>query len=128
MPDVRLHERQENAMTTPQPVSFSDDDKPRARFDEIGWGLFLMMIGTIWLVPSVPPGTWLIGTGVLILGLNGFRYGWERHVSVFSSALGVLALAAGLGELLGIKVPLFAICLVLIGAWIIVKPLVSQRA
>ena len=117
-------------MATPQRVAFSDDDKPLARLDEIGWGLFLMMIGTIWLVPSVPQGTWLIGTGVLILALNAIRYGTGHHVSVFSSMLGVLALAAGLGELLGIKLPLFAICLVAIGAWIVVKPLVvhGQRS
>ena len=114
-------------MTTPQRIHF-DQEQPRSRLDEIGWGLFLMMIGTIWLVPSVPQGTWLIGTGVLLLALNAIRYGVDRGVSVFSTVLGVLALAAGLGELLGVKLPLFAICLVAIGAWMVVKPFVSQRA
>lgn len=115
-------------MTTPERVDFSDERSPSVRLDEIGWGIFLIMIGTIWLVPSVPQGTWLIGTGILLLALNVIRYATERHVRGFSATLGVLALAAGLSELLGIRLPLFAICLVVIGAWMVVKPFVSQEA
>src|SRR5512135_2989676 len=103
-------------MHTTQPVGFLDTQDRRKRFDEIGWGIFLMMIGTIWLVPSVPQGTWLIGTGVLLLVLNAIRYRSQVEWSGFSTVLGLLALAAGLSELIGIKLPLFAICLVVIGA------------
>ena len=45
-----------------------------------------------------------------------------------STALGVLALAAGLRRLSAINLPLFPICLVIIGAGLVLKPLVSQRA
>jgi hypothetical protein len=115
-------------MNTTQRVSFSDVQNPLKRLDEIGWGIFLIMIGTIWLVPSVPQGTWLIGTGVLLLLLNAIRYSNQAEWSGFSTTLGALALAAGLSELIGIKLPLFAICLVVIGAGMVLKPFVSQRA
>ena len=41
------------------------------------------------------PGTWLIGTGVLLLCLNAVRATIKVPVSGFGILLGVLALAAG---------------------------------
>jgi len=40
----------------------------------------------------------------------------------------VFALAAGLASLTGINLPLFPICLVIVGASLMLKRLVSQRA
>ena len=42
--------------------------------------------------------------------------------------MGALALAGGLGDLTGIDVPLFPICLLLVGATLILKPLLSGRS
>ena len=114
-------------MHATQHVDFSDVQIRLRRLDEIGWGIFLIMIGTIALVPSVPQGTWLIGTGILLLLLNAIRYRTQAGWSGFSVVLGVLALVAGLSELIGIKLPLFAICLVVLGAAIVLKHLVSQK-
>lgn len=86
-----------------------------------------MMIATIWLIPSVPQGTWLIATGVLLLVLNGIRYRSRAEWSDFSTPLGLLAFAAGLSELIGIKLPLFAICLVVIGASMLLKTLYRKQ-
>jgi hypothetical protein len=96
-------------MHATQRIDFSDVQIRRKRLDDIGWGIFLIMIGTIALVPWVPRGTWLIGTGVLLLLLNAIRYRRQAGWSGFSTALGVLALVSGLSELIGIKLPLFAI-------------------
>ena len=98
------------------------------QLDQIGWGIFLVMMGTIWLVPGVPQGTWLVGTGVLLLVLNAIRARLNIAWSGISVALGVLALAAGLGDFTGITLPVFPICLVIIGAVLILKPLVSHHA
>lgn len=111
-----------------QKADFADRGDTAARLDQIGWGIFLLMIGTIWLVPSVPPGTWLIGTGILLLVLNAIRSRLGVPWSGFWVGVGVVALAAGLGDFVGVKLPLFPICLVIIGAALILKPLVSQRA
>lgn len=114
-------------MHATQHVDFSDVQIRLRRLDEIGWGIFLIMIGTIALVPSVPQGTWLIGTGVLLLLLNAIRYRSQAGWSSFSTALGVVALIAGFGELIGVKLPIFAICLVVLGVSMLIKQLVSQE-
>jgi len=98
------------------------------RLDEIGWGIFLIMIGTIWLVPSVPQGTWLVGTGVLLLLLNAYRYVRNLPWSGLSTMLGVLVMSAGLSEMFGVTLPLFAIFLVVVGASMLLRPLVTQHA
>ena len=109
-------------------VEFTDKEDVGTRLDQIGWGIFLVMIGTIWLVPGVPQGTWLIGAGILLLVVNAIRSRVGVPWSGVSVALGVFALAAGFGDFSGIKLPLFPICLVVIGVTLILKPLVSQKA
>lgn len=108
-------------------TQLQDVQNLRKRLDEVGWAIFLIMIGTIALVPSVPQGTWLIGTGVLLLVLNVIRFKNLGEWSGFSTTLGVLALAAGLSELLGIKLPLFAVCMVVLGVAIMFKSFMSPR-
>ena len=111
-----------------QRVDFSGDSDRVSRLDQIGWGIFLIMIGTIWLVPGVPQGTWLIGTGILLLALNAIRSRLGIPCSGVSLALGIFALAAGLGTYTGVNLPLFPICLVIIGTGLVLRPLFSQRA
>ncbi len=93
------------------------------QFDRMGWGLFLIMIGGLALVPgnAVPGGTWLIGAGLIMLGLNLARYMNGITMSNFSLVLGVIALLAGLSEFVGVNLPLFPILLILIGANILRK-------
>ncbi len=111
-----------------QQVEFSNKTDLGVRLDQIGWGVFLIMIAVIWLLPAVPEGTWLIGTGVLLLLLNAIRLRIGIPWSGISVALGVLALAAGLGDLTGVKLPVFPICLLVLGAILILKPPVSTKA
>ena len=101
--------------------------EPSKRLDDIGWALFLIMIGAIWLIPAVPEGTWLVGAGLILLGINGVRALNGVKMSGFGIVLGVLALAAGLGGLAGVKVPVFAILFILIGASITLRPLVGKK-
>lgn len=104
-------------------------DALNKRFEEIGWGLFLMMIGVIWLVPEahVPQGMWLIGAGIIMLGLNLVRYLSGVRMSRFTIALGVLALAAGLGRFFFVNLPILAIVLIIIGASITLRPLFGRK-
>jgi hypothetical protein len=99
------------------------------RFDELGWALFLILIGALWLLPAgtVPEGTWLVGAGLILLGTSAARALKGINVSGFAVVLGVLALVAGLGHLAGVKVPVFAILFIIIGASIILRPLVEGR-
>lgn len=114
-------------MTT-RTMDFPSTPEAARRLDQIGWGIFLIMIGTIWLVPSVPQGTWLIGTGVLLLLLNVIRFTKGIQWSGVSTALGAFALVAGLSAAAGINVPLFPICLVIVGVALVLRTIASEHA
>ncbi|MGQ9675429.1 MAG: hypothetical protein ACUVX1_07165 [Chloroflexota bacterium] len=100
------------------------------RLESISWGLFLVMIGGIWLVPDarVPDGTWLVGVGLIMLGLNVARYLNHIAISGFTAFLGAVALMIGLGDLAGIDLPLFPIILIILGLYLLFKVLVRQTA
>jgi hypothetical protein len=99
------------------------------RFEDLGWGVLLVTIGTIWLVPEkhVPHGSWLIAAGLILLGLNAARFFRGISMSGFSLVVGVLALIAGLGEFFGIGVPIFPIALIVIGVCSLLKPLLEKN-
>ena len=99
------------------------------RLDSIGWGLFLVMTGGLLLFSSfVPSGTWLIGTGILLLALNAVRHFRGLGFSLFTLILGALALAAGLADLAHVGFPIFAVALVAFGVAVLVKPITKVRA
>jgi hypothetical protein len=104
-----------NQLSSAQEPSKDALDK---RLDTIGWGLFLLMLGGLWLAPEgvVPEGAWLVGTGLILLALSLARYLNEIQVSWFWIGLGVLALGAGIGEMVGLSLPVFPILLIIAGA------------
>jgi hypothetical protein len=111
--------------------STGQDEQKKAldkRLDQVGWALFLIMIGCLWLVPRfmVPQGAWLIGTGIIILGLTWVRHINDIIINKFWVVCGIVALVAGLSQFLGIKLPLFPILLVIVGVSIIVKPMMKS--
>jgi hypothetical protein len=93
------------------------------RLENVAWALFLIMLGGLWLAPEgmVPEGTWLAGAGLIMLGLNGARYMNGIKMSNFSIALGIIALLVGLGDMVGVDLPVFPILLILVGAHIIFR-------
>jgi hypothetical protein len=100
------------------------------RLEGLGWGVLLVVIGTIWLLPEriVPPGTWLIAAGTIILGVNAIRYLKGIETRSFGMLVGVVALFAGLRALLDVDLPLFPVALIVIGLWILVKRLTERSA
>ena len=110
-----------------QPKSDLDEKKIALdkRLDALGWGLFLIMIGCLWLIPDeyVPGGTWLIGAGLIILGLMGIRYLYRIKISGFWLVLGILALVFGLSDFFGLGLPLLPILIIIIGVSIVIKHL-----
>jgi hypothetical protein len=99
------------------------------RLDDIGWGLLLIVTGGIWLVPDgrIPEGSWLIGVGLIMLGLNAIRYFNGLKIRGFTTVLGILALCAGLWSVFSVRLPLFPLFFILMGGGIIVKSLVQQK-
>ena len=99
------------------------------RLDALGWGLFLIMIGCLWLIPeeSVPEGTWLIGAGVIILVLIGIRFLYGIKISGVWLVIGILALAFGISDFSGLNLPVFPILIILFGLSIVLKPLFKKK-
>ncbi len=95
------------------------------RFEGFGWGVLLITVGAIWLLPEkeVPHGSLLIAAGLIMLGLNAARLSSGLRTSAFSLIVGILALIAGLGERFGTRVPLFPIALIVIGVYSLLKVL-----
>jgi len=98
------------------------------RIEAFGWALFLIMSGTLLIAPDglVPDGTWLIGTGLIILGSMGIRYIYRIRVDGFWTILGILALGYGVSELFSLNLPVFPVLLVVFGAVIVFKAFLGK--
>ncbi|MBU0686865.1 MAG: hypothetical protein KKB81_03315 [Candidatus Margulisbacteria bacterium] len=83
----------------------------------ISWSLFLIMIGGLWLAPAgqVPESTWLLGVGIILLGLNIVRYLNGIMMSWFSVILGAVAMLIGFAGFYGVRLPIFPIIVIIIG-------------
>ena len=103
-----------------------DDGKAKLnrRFEMIGWGLFLIMLGGFILVPHelVNGGLWSIGVGVIMLGLNAARYFNDIRMSAFTTVLGVIAVITGIAQLLGMDMLEGALFFIILGAYLLLKP------
>jgi len=100
------------------------------KLETVAWGLFLIMLGGFAFVPkeTVPKGAWSIGFGAIMLGLNLARYLNKVKMSGFTTVLGVIALVGGIVQLLGFHQLEDAILLIILGVYIIFKPLFDKRA
>ncbi len=98
------------------------------RLSDIGWGLLFMLTGAVWVVPAdrVPAGTWLFGVAAILFGLNIVRA--LRHIALsgFALVLGSVAVLAAIGAQWHVDLPLLAICFIIIGVSLVVKPLMSH--
>ena len=99
------------------------------RLETVFWGLFLIMLGGWALIPNdtIPKGAWSIGVGLLMLGLNLARYLNNIRMSGFTTILGILALLGGIAEFLGWKSLDGALILIVLGAYLILKPWFDEK-
>jgi len=111
---------------TSKPVAVKDPEKAalNKRLETVFWGLFLILLGGRWLLPddTLPNGLWSIGVGLLLLGLNAARYFSKVKMSGFTTVLGILALIGGIGEMIFEADLDVAILLIILGAYLILKP------
>jgi ethanolamine transporter EutH len=116
---------------TTQPEASPDTEKAslNKRLEAIAWGCFLIMLGGFALVPQdiIAKGFWSIGVGTIMLGLNVARYYYKIHMSGFTTVLGIIALLSGVLELFNVVRLEGAILLIVLGAYLIVKPWLERR-
>lgn len=116
---------------TPKPTPVIDTEKAvlNKRLETAFWGLFLIMLGGQWLLRDVniPKGTWDVGVGLILLGLNAARYFNGLRMSGFTTFLGILSLVGGLAQMI-FKFDLGgALLLIVLGAYLILKPWFDER-
>ena len=114
-----------------QPEAVRDPEKValNKRLETIGWGLFLIMLGGFGFVPhdQVPKGVWSIGLGAIMLGLNVARYFYKIRMSGFTTFLGIISLLGGVVQLLGGYSVEGALLLIILGAYLLLKPWFDKR-
>jgi hypothetical protein len=113
------------------PVTVPDEAKAalNKRLEAIAWGLFLIMLGGSLFVSGdvMGRGVWSIGVGVIMLGLNAARYVNKIKMSGFTTALGIIAILGGVLQLLGMEILEGGILLIILGAYLILKPWFDKR-
>jgi hypothetical protein len=99
------------------------------RLETIAWGCFLILLGGFMFVPEeiIKGGWWPIGVGLIMLGLNAARYFNGLKMSSFTTFLGVLSLIGGGLEVLGFYKLDGAILLIVLGAYVLIKPVIEKR-
>ena len=116
-------QKEENEALDPEKAALNK------RLETIFWGLFLIMLGGWALIPSetVPKGAWSVAVGFLLLGLNAVRYFSKIRMSGFTTVLGILAILGGIGDMLGWADLNGALLLIILGAYLILKPWFEER-
>ncbi len=98
-----------------------------ARFDSAGWGLLFILFGALALPRGEAESALVALTGAGMLVLNAARLRAGIEVSWFGVVLGMVAVVAGLGALVGAPVPAVPLFFVLLGLATIVGALVRER-
>jgi hypothetical protein len=98
------------------------------RFQTRAWALFLIMTGLFWFIVNLTQidGMWLMSTGLILLGLNVARALNDIETSGFTVVIGLLALSAGLGDLMGVGLPLIPMLMVGFGILIVIRALTKS--
>ena len=102
--------------------------KDNFNFEALAWGLLLIWWGLRWwLLKSLPNGAGLVGTGLILLGLNAIRSLKGVPARSFTTLLGILSLGFG-GMLLAKSVlqfpfdlPVFEIMLIVFGTLLLAR-------
>lgn len=129
MNETQISSEQAAAGTKPAAVQNPEKAALNKRMETIAWGFFLVMLGGFALVPGdvLPKGLWSVGVGVIMLGLNAARYFNQIKMSGFTTFLGILGVAGGIAEMLGWTSLQGGLLLILLGAYLIVKPWFDKR-
>ena len=122
-PEEKKVETQEEVVSDPAKAALNK------RFETVAWGAFLVMLGGFMFVPEeiVKGGWWSIGVGLIFLGLNAARYFNGLRMSGFTTFLGIISVIGGVLDLFGMQGVNGAVLLIVLGAYLILKPYFEKR-
>ncbi len=97
------------------------------RYQTIAWGALLILLGSLSLIPGEQNAIFVLGAGIILLGLNLARYISKIPMNGFTITLGVLVSALGSMALLRpalnfprFELPLFPLLLIAIGLYLLI--------
>jgi hypothetical protein len=113
----------------PKPVQDPAKAVLNKRLETVAWGLFLVMFGGYMLIPHtvIAEGVWSIAVGLIMLGLNAARYLNQIKMSGFTTFLGVVSVIGGVLQLTMLKNLEGAILLIVLGAYLVLRPWFDER-
>lgn len=96
---------------------------------KMGWGLFLLGLGAIWLFDNLMPrsldGLPELWGGFLLLALNGMRFLLKLRMSGFTLGVGAILVFVGLGNLANLDIPFVPVLFIIIGAGMVLRAILS---
>jgi len=108
----------------------SGDRRHGQRLDEIAMALVFIMTGGLWLAPKAmfPEGSWLVGAGLILLGLNAARRIRGVKTSGFGIIVGLVAFAAGIGRIIGQDLPVVPVLLIILGIGLVLRAAAGKES
>ena len=100
-------------------VEFIERQDRSRMLDIFGWAVFLIWIGGAWLF-GLSLGWGIVGTGLLLLVLQGVRAAFHVHVDAFWIIAAVAFIVGGFWESWDIAIPLGPMALIAVGIGLIV--------
>jgi hypothetical protein len=93
----------------------------------VAWGAFFVVLGIGWIASSaytIDVGAYLaVGVGAILIAINLARLNMGVSLSKFSLFIGLIALALGVGGIIGYSLPLISTVIVLVGLFIVAEGL-----
>lgn len=102
----------------------ADDAEFERRVDAVGWGVLLVALGGVLLLPDAPEQLWLVAVGAVMLGMSVVRAVLGLPVVWFTAMVGAGALVWGGAAVLGFPDEAAALALLAVGSLLVVGELV----
>jgi len=116
-------------MENPNELAESKKVSLNKRLECFCWGLFLIFVGILMIAPIRwnLDGVWMIGAGIILLGMNAARHHFKIRVSISTIVLGIIAVILGLNDFLNLYMSIFPLILILIGAGIMLRSFLAKE-
>lgn len=111
-----------------------NEQKTKSYYEAIIWGSWFIWWGAVELMPFLPKGSGIFGTGIILLSIIGLRALKGLSTSSFSITLGFVTFVWGGLEIsrgfvhLPFEIPVFAFTLIALGGFLAIRALLKSSS
>ena len=100
-----------------------------SRLNQIGWGIFLLLVGIVWLIPgdAIPDGSLFFSGGLIMIIINLVKKQKGIRTGNGNVIFGFVLIGIGIIDLLDSPVPVIAALLILWGISILFKAVRTKQ-